>query len=401
MQIPSSILILSILSLTLAGCNRTAPEAAPAAPPLTAVRVTQATASDVPLEITAIGNVEAISTVDVKARVTAPVLHVHFAEGQDVKQGELLFELDPESLNRQIAEMDANIAKDIALERQSDANIARDVATLKNLDAVALRSANLLKEGILSRELAEQASSGAEAARASVESDRAALESAKASEKADRAKLQQIRLQLDYTKVYAPISGRAGSIAIKQGSLAKENDNTLVTLLQTAPVYVSFPVPENLLPNIRQFNAAHPINITAIMADQQTSTGTLQFIDNSVDSTTGTIRLKGTFSNGDRKLWPGQFVNVRARLSVENNRILISSQVIQSGPEGKFVWIYNPGDSTVAMRPVTVLRNYTPPGEGEKAVIGAGLVAGENVISEGQLRLTPQAKVRLLSQGAQ
>ena len=137
------------------------------------------------------------------------------------------------------------------------------------------------------------------------------------------------------------------------------------------------------------------------MADQQTSTGTLQFIDNSVDSTTGTIRLKGTFSNGDRKLWPGQFVNVRARLSVENNRILISSQVIQSGPEGKFVWIYNPGDSTVAMRPVTVLRNYTPPGEGEKAVIGAGLVAGENVISEGQLRLTPQAKVRLLSQGAQ
>lgn len=356
-------------------------------------------AADVPLEIAAIGNVEAISTVDVKARITAPVLRVNFLEGQDVRQGELLFELDPEPFNRQIAEMEANIAKDVANAKQAEANVARDQATYKNLDAIAVRSAQLLKDGILSREQNEQSRAGADAANASVAADRAALDSASAAEKADRARLQQTRLQLEYTKIYAPISGRAGAIAIKQGSLAKENDNTLVTLLQTAPIYVSFSVPENLLPEIRRYNSAKPLAITAVSADGRVSTGTLQFIDNAVDATTGTIKLKASFGNADRALWPGQFVNVRARLSVEHDRILISSQAVQTGPEGKYVWVLNPADSTVSMRGVTVLRIYSPEGQGEKAVIGAGLRPGENVISEGQMRLAPGAKVRLLQPG--
>jgi membrane fusion protein, multidrug efflux system len=387
------------LALTTASCSRLGqpPTSAQAAEPAPAVRIISAVAADVPLDISAIGNVEAISSVDVKARVTAPITKVLFAEGQDVRQGELLFELDAEPLKRQIAEIEANIAKDVANEKQAESNILRDLATYKNLDSMGRRSAQLLKEGILSRESSEQAQSNAAAAQASVEADRAALESAKAAGKADTAKLQQTRLQLDYTKVYAPISGRAGAIAIKQGGLAKENDLTLVTILQTAPIYVSFSVPENLLPEIRKYNSSKPLEIAAATSDSKVSTGRLHFIDNSVDTSSGTIRLKATFTNAGRELWPGQFVNVKATLNVERDRILVSSQAVQTGPQGKYVWVFNPADSTVTMRDISVLRTYQTPGEPEKAVIGAGLNSGESIVSEGQMHLAPGARVRLLS----
>ena len=385
------------VAIATVSCARDTAATTNAAPPATAVRAVAAVTADVPLEITAIGNVEAVSTVEVKARITAPILRVNFTEGQDVRQGDLLFELDPEPSNRQIAEIEANIAKDAANARQSQANILRDEAMYRNLDSIAHRAAQLLKDGILAREQADQSVANADAAKASVEADRAALDSATAAEKADRARLLQTRLQLDYTKVRAPISGRTGSIATKQGSLAKENDNTLVTLLQTTPVYVSFAVPENLLPEVRKYQGTKPLSITAAAADNHSSTGTLSFIDNAVDTSTGTIRLKALFPNSDRLLWPGQFVNVRARLSLQQGRILVASQALQTGPQGKYVWVLNPADSTVTMRPVTVLRLYTAAGQPEQAVIGAGLQAGENVISEGQMRLAPNAKVRLLS----
>jgi len=387
-------LIAAFLALAAVSCSKSGAGQQAAVPPVS-VRVIPAVAADVPLEIAAIGNVEAISTVDVKARITAPVVKVLFTEGQDVKEGQPLFELDAETFNRQIAELEANIAKDAANEKQAEANIARDQASYKNLDSMAHRGAQLLKEGILSREQSEVSDSNASAAQASVEADRAALESAKAAAKADRARLQQTRLQLDYTRVYAPISGRAGAIAIKQGGLAKENDVTLVTILQTAPIYVSFSVPENLLPEIRRYNSSKPLEIAAVTSDNKVSTGRLQFIDNAVDTTSGTIKLKASFTNADRALWPGQFVNVRATLSVEHGRMLLSTQALQTGPQGKYVWVFNPEDSTVSMRDVSVLRTFD-----NKAVIGDGLQPGEKVVSEGQMRLAPGAKVRLLQPSA-
>ena len=401
-QFLSSACIALTAAIVFTACSRgPATSSAAFAPPPEAVRAISAEAADVPLEIAAVGNVEAISTVEVKARITAPVLRVHFSEGQDVRRGDLLFELDPEPINRQIAEMEANIQKDVANERQAQANIVRDEATFANLQSIATRSAGLLKDGILAREQADQAQANADAAKATVESDRAALESAKAAGQADRARLHQMRLQLDYSKISAPISGRAGAIAIKQGSLAKENDNTLVTLLQTAPVYVSFPVPENFLPDVRRFNNAKPLEIAAKTSDDRTSTGKLEFIDSAVDTTTGTIRLKAIFANTDRALWPGQYVNVRARLALEKQRIVILSQTLQTGPNGKYVWVLNPADSTVSMRDVTVLRLFTPAaGQREMAVIGSGLQAGDRVISEGQMRLAPNGKVRLLQSNA-
>ncbi|MEP6535670.1 MAG: efflux RND transporter periplasmic adaptor subunit [Bryobacteraceae bacterium] len=369
--------------------------AAAAGPPAVAVRAVAAAQSDVPLDVSGIGTVEAISSVDVKARVTGPVLRVNFQEGQDVTKGSLLFELDPEPIQRMVAELEANLARDVANEKQARANIAKDEATLKNARAVADRGTQLAKAGIFSREQTEQVVTAADSAKASIDADRAALESAQAAMKADQAKLAQTRLQLSYTKIMAPISGRTGAIAVKAGSLAKENDTTLVTVLQTTPIYVSFSLPESLLAEVRKYNAERPLEVTATTADGVTSTGTLKFIDNTVDSTTGTIRLKASFDNPARKLWPGQFVNVRVQLGIERGRIVVPARTVQSGPRGKYVWVKK-DDSSVEMREVQVVRNYTSREGAEQAVIGSGLKENEMVISEGQMRLIPGAHVRLL-----
>ncbi len=365
------------------------------------VRAVPAVAADVPLEISAVGNVEAMSTVDVKSRVAGQVLKVNFEEGQDVTQGQLLFEIDPEPLQRQIAELRADIAKDEAMERQARANVVKDEAQLKQSRAAADRGLALSKDGIFSKEQTEQVVATADSAQASLVADQAAVESAVAANKADHARLAQTSLQLSYCRITAPISGRAGVISVKAGNLIKDNDAALVTLLHISPIYVTFGVPEQYLPEVRRYNASHPLQIQAIGADQKIETGKLQFIDNSVDTTTGTIKLKAIFPNSQRVLWPGQFVNVRARLNIEHNRILIPSRTLQTGPQGKYVWVMNSADNSVSMRPVNVLRLYQTQQQGEQAVVGTGLQANEMVISEGQMRLMPGVKVKVLKPDTQ
>lgn len=363
------------------------------------VRAVSAVASDVPLDVNAVGNVEAITTVDVKSRVAGQVLQVNFQEGQDVKAGQLLFEIDAEPLRRQIAELEADLAKDDAAEKQARANIVKDEAQLKQVRTAADRAVSLGKEGIFSKEQTEQSVATADTAQATLEADRAAVESALAAAKADRARLEQTKLQLSYTQISAPISGRAGAIAVKAGNLIKDNDASLVTILQVSPIYVSFGVPEQLLPEVRQYNRERPLQIEASAAGQQPEVGKLEFIDSSVDATTGTIKLKAQFSNADRRLWPGQFVTVKARLRMEHNRVIVPSRTLQTGPQGKYVWVMNPSDHSVVMRPVDVLRLFQGT-KAEEAVVGKGLNAGELVISEGQMRLMPGAKVRLLKADA-
>lgn len=222
------------------------------------------------------------------------------------------------------------------------------------------------------------------------------MESAVASNKADGARLAQTELQLNYTKITAPISGRVGAIAIKAGNLIKDNDAALVTILEISPIYVTFGLPEQLLDDVRKFNQQRPLVIRASPDKDNTLTGELKFIDNTVDSSTGTIKLKAEFQNQNRLLWPGQFVNVQAQLDVEHNRVTVPTQAVQTGPQGKYVWLMNKADQTVGIRPVQVLRSFTPGKGSELAVIGSGLNAGDMVISEGQMRLAPGMKVRLL-----
>ena len=403
-SIQKLLLVPCLAALTLIACSRGKKQANPAMAMMmmaVPVRAVPAVSSDVPLSVSAVGNVEAITTVDVKSRVAGQVLRVDFTEGQNVAKGQLLFEIDPEPLKRQLAEYQADLVRDSALEQQARANVVKDEALVKQTHASADRAQALAKEGIYAKEQTEQVVETAESAEASLDADKAAVDSAVASVKADRAKLAETQLQLDYTRITAPISGRAGAIAVKAGNLIKDNDAALVTLLQMSPIYVTFGLPEQLLADVRKYDAEHPLLIQATPDGEHTVTGTLRFIDNSVDNTTGTIKLKAEFENADRALWPGQFVNVNAQLSLEHNRILVPSRTVETGPQGKYVWVMNPSNETVTMRPVQVLRNYTPPKAGEQAVIGDGLQPGEMVISEGQMRLMPGAKVRLLQQPTQ
>jgi multidrug efflux system membrane fusion protein len=355
-----------------------------------AVRAVAATSANVPLDISAIGNVEAMSSVDIKARVAGQIVKVNFQEGQDVKAGEILFELDQEPFLQAIHESEANLARDTALAAQYRATVLKDEAQLKSSQAQAERALALQKDGINSREQTETVVATADGWRASREADKAAVTSAEASMRADQAKIEDAKLQLSYTTIKAPINGRAGAIQVKAGNLVKENDTTLVTLLQTQPIYVSFSVPEQQLAEVRKFDAQRPLIVHATATSGSDEVGKLRFIDNTVDTNTGTIKLKAVFDNGRRQLWPGQFVNVRAQLSVEPDRVVVPTQTVQTGPTGKYVWVMA-SDSTVSMRPVNVVRAW-----GEKSVIGSGLNAGEMVISEGQMRLAPGAKVHVL-----
>lgn len=331
-----------------------------------------------------------MSSVDIKARVAGQIVKVNFQEGQDVKAGEVLFELDQQPFLQAIHENEANLARDTALAAQYRATVLKDEAQLKSSHAQAERALALQKEGINSREQTETIVATADGWQASREADKAAVTSAEASMRADQAKIEDAKLQLSYTIIKAPINGRAGAIQVKAGNLVKENDTTLVTLLQTQPIYVSFSVPEQQLTDVRRFDAQRPLIVHATATSGSDEVGKLRFIDNTVDTNTGTIKLKAVFDNARRQLWPGQFVNVRAQLSMEPNRVVVPTQTVQTGPTGKYVWVMA-SDSTVSMRPVNVLRAW-----GENSVIGSGLNAGEMVISEGQMRLAPGAKVHVL-----
>lgn len=379
--------------LSLSACS-SGPKAQAYNPGPVDVRAVAASSANVPFDISAIGNVEALATVEVKPRVTGQVQRVNFREGQNVRAGQVLFELDQQPFIQSIHENEANLARDTALAAQARANVLKDEAQLKSAQAQADRAVALQKEGINSREATETVVATSSALQATLAADKAAVTSAEASLQADRARIDDAKLQLGYTVIAAPISGRAGAVAIQAGNIVTANTTTLVTILQVQPLYVTFSVPEQQLPEIRRYDATHPLVVTASPGTGPAEEGKLRFIDNAVDTTTGTIKLKALFENSKLRFWPGQFVNVKAQLALEPNRVVVPTQTVQTGPDGKYVWVVS-SESSVSMRPVNVLREW-----GTDSVIAEGLKAGEVVISEGQIRLTPGAKVHLLKQQA-
>ena len=357
------------------------------------VRVARAERQDVPFEIRAIGNVEAWSNVALKSRVAGQLLKVHIRDGEDVKEGQLLFEIDPLPFLEQVRAAEAALARDVAAEKQSQAAIARAQAQAENARAQADRHLALFREGVAAREQADQFRTAADAAEAQLNAERAALESARAAFHADEARLAEAKLHLSYTKIHAPISARAGFVGIKAGNLVKENDSiALVHLLQITPAYVSFSVPEQFLSEIRGYAASAGLPVEAIdeASGRKIGSGRLDVIDNSVDVATGTIRLKAEFPNSDRRLWPGQFVNVRLLLRTDAGILTVPNAAVQSGPEGRYVWLVT-ADQTAEMRRVEVPRT-----QGDLAVVASGLADGDTVITAGQLRVTKGAKIEFL-----
>jgi membrane fusion protein, multidrug efflux system len=354
--------------------------------PVTVVKVER---KDVPVDIQVIGNVEAYSAIAVKAQVGGVLNKVHFQEGDYVKEGDLLFTIDARQLQAQLQQLVANQARNTAQLRQAEANLARDIAQEQYAQAQANRYARLMQEGVISKEQSEQTRTNADAVAQGVSADRAAIESVKADTGAIEASIENIKLQLNYTEIRSPIDGRTGNVAVKQGNVVNANTVDMMTINQVQPIYVTFSVPESQLGIVKKYMAVGKLPVSVIPQDDESSreSGVLTFVDNNVDMTTGTIKLKGTFPNADRKLWPGQFVRVSLRLTTQSNALVVPNQAVQTGQAGEFVFVVK-ADRTVESRPVT-----TGVRTEQSLVVDKGLEFGETVVTEGQLRLAPGSRV--------
>ena len=345
-----------------------------------------------------------MATVQIRAQVTGQLSAVHFTEGQEVKKGDPLFTLDARPFEAAL--------------QQAQAVLARDTAQAKNAQSQRARYEDLFKRGLIARDQYETQIATSNA-----------LESTLA---ADQAQIENARLNLQYAKIVAPISGRTGSLNVHQGDLVRANDTTpMVVINQLAPIYVTFSVPGRYLPDIRRYQAQQPLKIEAKIQpagtpgapqvappnagsapatdgnDGATSalppsaptsitieSGAVSFIDNSVDPTTGTIRMKGTFGNTDHALWPGLFVQVNLILRTDPNAIVVPSVAVQTSQSGQFVYVVKPEDRTAELRNVTVERQ-----QGDDSIIAHGLRAGEEVVTDGQLRLNPGSRVTTGTRG--
>jgi membrane fusion protein, multidrug efflux system len=332
------------------------------------VTATTAAQKSVPLDVQAIGTVIAASTVAVRAQITGELMSVNFKEGDEVQQGQVLFVLDKRPFEAAL--------------QQAEAQLQKDEAQTANAKAQAARYQDLAQRGIATREQVDQMTTQA-----------AALEATVA---ADRANVQSARVQLDYATIEAPISGRTGLLQVHKGNLVRANDTTpIISINRITPVYVTFAIPESMLPQFKRYMAAGTIRVEARPPNEDgpPSTGKIDFIDIAVDATTGTIKVKGTFPNEDRRLTPGQFVNVSVTLTTDANATVVPSVAVQSGQQGTYVYIVK-ADKTVELRPVTVARTH-----GDDSIIRSGVKPGEIIVTDGQLRLIPGSRVSIKESG--
>jgi multidrug efflux system membrane fusion protein len=378
--------------LLVSACST--PKVQTAQKPTVPVTVATAVQRNVPVQLRPIGNVEAYSTISVKAQIGGDLIRVYFTEGQDVKKGSTLFQIDPRPYEQQVKQVEAALAKDLAQIRQAEANLARDTAQFKNADVQAGRYSKLVAEGVISKEQNDQIRTNADALQEAIRADQAAIESARAAVNSDQANLERAKLDLSYCSIRSPIDGRTGNLLVKEGNLVKANaDTPLVVINQVIPVYVTFSVPEQYLTDIRKYMAMKPLAVDAIVDknENQSVRGVLTFIDNSVDAATGTIKLKATFPNREKKLWPGQFVNVVLTLSTQSGVTVVPSEAIQTGQKGQYAFVVKP-DNTVENRAVVLGRSID-----RLVVVERGITPGEKVVTDGQLRLVPGAAVQIVS----
>lgn len=328
------------------------------------VSVAQVVEREMPVVFRAVGTVQASSTVDVRAQVTGQLMSVGFTEGQDVRAGQVLFTLDARPFQAALS--------------QAEAVLARDTAQTTNAQELLRRSDELLSKGMVPKADRDTLASNVAALRGTLAADAAAIDNA--------------RLQLQYTRITAPVAGRTGALLVHQGALVRANDTVpLVTISRTAPIYVAFAVPSRLLSRLRLDQDRKALKVEASVPGEQESlsTGNLTFIDSSVDAATDTIRVKGTFANSDSQLWPGQYVDVTLQLSVEPHAIVIPTSALQTSQQGQFVYVVK-SDKTVEARSVRVA--WT---DGATTVLESGLTINDQVVTDGQLRLTPGAKVSI------
>lgn len=354
--------LVCVLTFTTAvACKKKEPQTA--FPPAT-VLAAKAVQKDMPVVVQAIGTIEASRSVSVYSRVGGQLLAIHFKEGQDVRERQPLFTIDPASYREKL--------------RQAQGKLARDLAQFQYNQEEAKRYAFLFEKGAVAKSEAEK-----------YRTDAATYE---ANAKSSEAEVEDARLNLAYCNIGAPFAGRTGAHGVNAGVIVKANDTPLTTLNQIAPVYARFSVPEKHLSDVKRYRAAGGVQVKVSSSSDfkgEVRTGKLVFIDNSVDVNTGMIQLKAEFPNADRFLWPGQFVNVALQLTVQRDSVVAPLQAVQTGEKGSFVLVVKP-DMTVEMRPVVVDRSV-----GEESVIAKGLTAGETVVTDGHLKVRPGGLVEI------
>jgi multidrug efflux system membrane fusion protein len=349
----------------VAGCSEkgATSQATKSAGTKAAVPVVVATAEtkDVPVELRNIGNVEAYSTVVIRSQITGQIVKIHFHEGQEVKAGDMLFTVDPRPAQGAL--------------KQAQADLKKDEAQMVSARLEFERTKKLLESNIGTKDDYDKAQANFQSLQAMVMSDEASVSRA--------------TLNLEFTSIRSPIDGQTGNLQVKEGNIVKAPDDTLVTINQIRPIYVTFSVPEQELPGIRRRMAETKLMVEAQLTGDATdsSHGQLSFIDNAVDTTTGRIKLKGTFPNSDNQLWPGQFVQVGLTLNVIKGATLVPSQAIQGSQSGDFVFVVN-SESIVEKRAVA-----TGLSRGGFTVVEKGVKPGETVVIDGQLRLAEGSKV--------
>jgi membrane fusion protein, multidrug efflux system len=355
----STRVLAAIAGLTLfAACAKHDPPPQPPVP----VAVGTAERRDVPYELTATGTVEPIQTVAVQAQVSGPIMKVSFREGQDVRKGQILFQLDPRPFQAALA--------------QAEGLLQRDRAQATNAEEEAKRYASLAEKEYVTAQQYDEARTTAAANNATRAASQAAVD--------------QARLNLQYATIRAPIAGRTGSLRVREGNLVRASDTApLVTINQIEPILVRFAVPAGNLPAIQRYRAGGIAVIAQPGNGGSASEGTLTFVDNAVDTSTGTILLKGSFANTGGALWPGEFVNVRLRLYVDKGALVVPAPAVVSGPQGSLVFAIQ-ADSTAATKPVKVLRSA-----GDIVIVSGDIKPGDRVVTDGQLRLRQGSKVQI------
>ena len=397
--------LLGLTAAVFTGCTNKAAQQGFERPPAP-VSVTEAVMQDVPNYIDAIGKTVAREVVSIQPQVSGRILKIHFTDGSNVKKGDLLFTIDTRPFEASLRQAQANVSKDLALKKQAEANLAKDLAQSKYGDIEAKRYATLVEQGVVSREQYDQIRSNAESLKATVEADKAAIHSAEESIKVDTAAVDSAKVELSYCYIRSPIDGRAGQRQVDIGNVVNPggssgggsgntggssgSSSSLLVIERIDPIYADFTIPQDNLAVVQQQMRQGTLKTEVRLPDATDPiAGQLTFLDNAVQSATGTINLRATVPNSDHRFWPGRFVNIRLVLSTIHGAVLVPATAPQMSAKGSFVYVIKQ-DSTAEQRQVTLGQR-----QGDLVVVEKGVEPGERVVTIGQIGVTPGGKVRV------
>ena len=400
--------LLGLTAAVFTGCTNKAAQQGFERPPAP-VSVTEAVMQDVPNYIDAIGKTVAREVVSIQPQVSGRILKIHFTDGSNVKKGDLLFTIDTRPFEASLRQAQANVSKDLALKKQAEANLAKDLAQSKYGDIEAKRYATLVEQGVVSREQYDQIRSNAESLKATVEADKAAIHSAEESINVDTAAVDSAKVELSYCYIRSPIDGRAGQRQVDIGNVVNPggssgggsgntggssgSSNSLLVIERIDPIYADFTIPQDNLAVVQQQMRQGTLKTEVRLPDATDPiAGQLTFLDNAVQSATGTINLRATVANSDHRFWPGRFVNIRLVLSTIHGAVLVPATAPQMSAKGSFVYVIKQ-DSTAEQRQVTLGQR-----QGDLVVVEKGVEPGERVVTIGQIGVTPGGKVRVEEQ---